>query len=292
MKIRDRQGNIYKDGDDMEIWLSEMYSSAASRAVMKLVSSRPVSVIGARVLNSKPSALYIDRYAERHSIDLFDYEDKNYTSFNDFFTRKIKSGRRIIDGGEDTLVCPSDGKVSAYEIADSDMFVIKNSVYSVQSLLRDGKLAKKYRGGTAVIIRLTPDDYHRYIYPCTGLKSHNRKIAGALHSVRPTVNKYLPVYKENSREYCLLRSESFGDVVQMEVGATMVGKITNRTPEKARVTKGEEKGMFEFGGSTIILLLEADKVNVCADLIEATKKGFETKLRMGEIIGKSACRGR
>ena len=181
---------------------------------------------------------------------------------------------------------PSDGKVTAYEIDKVNGFVIKNSVYSVSSLLRDKKLAKRYEDGYAVIIRLTPDDYHRYCYAATGVKSHDRTIKGVLSTVNPVVNEYVPVYKENSRNYCLIRTENFGDIIQMEVGALLVGRITNAHPYGRRtVLRGEEKGYFEFGGSTIVLLLEKDKVELCSDLLENTREGFETKLLQGMQIG-------
>lgn len=287
MKIKDRNGNIYNEEKEMEIFLDSIYSSALGRGCMKVLSMPFISKAGGILLNSKLSAGYAYAYAEKHGIDLFDYEDREYTSFNDFFTRRIKPGRRCIDRDENVLICPSDGKVSAYEIAQSDMFVIKNSVYTVGSLLRDSKLAKRYEGGTAIIIRLTPDDYHRYVYCADGIKSHDRHIKGSLHTVRPTVNKYLPVFKENSRSYCMLRTEKFGDIIQMEIGAMMVGKITNVNTACAAVRKGEEKGYFEFGGSTIALLLEKDKVRVCEDLLDATKHGYETKLLMGSRLGNA-----
>ena len=111
---------------------------------------------------------------------------------------------------------------------------------------------------------------------------------GVLSTVNPVVNEYVPVYKENSRNYCLIRTEEFGDIIQMEVGALLVGRITNAHPYGRRtVLRGEEKGYFEFGGSTIVLLLEKDKVEVCKDLIENTREGFETMLKQGEIIGRS-----
>ena len=116
------------------------------------------------------------------------------------------------------------------------------------------------------------------------MKSHDRRIKGRLNTVRPVVNKFLPVLKENTREYCLLRTPQFGDIVQMEVGAMMVGKITNRSPEAAKVVRGEEKGYFEFGGSTIVLLLEKGKAQACSDLLENTRRGWETKLKMGDVI--------
>lgn len=211
-----------------------------------------------------------------------------YRSFNDFFTRKIKPGRRFITKDRDLLVSPCDGKVTAYKITQSDTFIIKNAVYNTASLLRDSKLAKRYEGGYAVIIRLSVDDYHRYCYCADGVKSHNRKINGILHTVNPVVNNYLPVFKENSREYCMIRTEQFGNIIQMEVGALMVGRITNlHTEGGAKVTKGEEKGYFEFGGSTILLLLEKDKVKLCDDLLKNTREGFETKLLQGSVLGES-----
>lgn len=287
MKICDRNGNVFTSEDSTESLLISIYNSTIARACINILSAPFIRKAGGIILNSKFTAAAVPFYAEKKGIDMFDYEDREYTSFNDFFTRKIKPGRRIIDHGADALVCPSDGKVSAYTIAEGDMFVIKNSVYTVYSLLRDRKLARRFSGGTALIIRLTPDDYHHYIYPASGVKSHDRRIKGRLNTVRPVVNKFLPVLKENTREYCLLRTPQFGDIVQMEVGAMMVGKITNRSPEAAKVVRGEEKGYFEFGGSTIVLLLEKGKAQACSDLLENTRRGWETKLKMGDIIARA-----
>ncbi len=283
MRIIDRQGREYDSTDKLQDKLGRLYGSAAGRAVMKAVTSPAVSRLGGYLLETKASASAVDIYAEKNGIDLFDYEPNSYGSFNDFFTRKIKKGRRLIDPDPNVLVCPSDGKVTAYEIARSDMFVVKNSVYSVGSLLRDKKLTERFAGGTAVIIRLTPDDYHRYIYPCSGMKSRQRRIEGVLHAVRPVINECVPVYKENTREYCIIRSEVFGDVAMIEVGATMVGKITNYEQGASPVSKGREKGRFEFGGSTIILLL-GEKAAVCEDILAATKDGCELKLKLGEAV--------
>ena len=287
IKLIDRKGNITEVNDSSQALMARIYSSAVLRGVMKAATMPWVSRVGGWLLGTKLSAGFAERYADKNGIDLFDYEPKVYTSFNDFFTRKIKKGRRLIDRSENTLVCPSDGKVTAYEIAKSDMFVIKNSVYTVSSLLRDSKLADKFAGGYAVIVRLTPDDYHRYIYPCDGVKSHDRVIKGGLNTVRPIMNEFTPVFVENSREYCMIRSPRFGDIIQMEVGALMVGKISNHQTGRAAVLKGEEKGMFEFGGSTIVLLIERDKAAVCADILQATKDGYEMKLRQGDVIAET-----
>lgn len=288
MKYRDRQGREYEQTTSQDSFLAAAYSSAMGRALMKFLGCPIFSKCARVILDSKFSVPFIFGFAENNGIDMFDYEERMYRSFNDFFTRKIKPGRRFITKDKNLLVSPSDGKVTAYKITQSDTFIIKNAVYNTASLLRDSKLAKRYEGGYAVIIRLSVDDYHRYCYCADGVKSHNRKINGILHTVNPVVNNYLPVFKENSREYCMIRTEQFGDIIQMEVGALMVGMITNlHTEGGVKVTKGEEKGYFEFGGSTILLLLEKDKVKLCDDLLKNTREGFETKLLQGSVLGES-----
>ena len=107
---------------------------------------------------------------------------------------------------------------------------------------------------------------------------------GVYHTVNPVANDMIPVYRENHREYTMIRSRNFGDVIQMEVGALMVGRITNHHGA-AKVTRGQEKGYFEFGGSTIVLLFEKDRVVIDDDIIKNTKNGFETRVLMGDKIG-------
>lgn len=287
MKYRDRQGNEYENTTGQDKFLADVYSSACGRMLMKFLGNPVFSKAARILLNSRISVKAIGAFADKNNIELSEYEDREFESFNDFFTRKIKYGKRFFSKDENLLCSPCDGKVSAYEITNSSVFVVKNSVYTIKSLLRDSKLADRYNGGTALIIRLSVDDYHRYSYPCSGIKSRNRKIKGILHTVNPVVSKYLPVYLENSREYCMIRSPEFGDVIQMEVGALLVGKITNDVISKCRVKKGEEKGFFEFGGSTVILLVEKDKVRICNDFFENTRQGFETIVKQGDVLGES-----
>ncbi|WP_124099748.1 phosphatidylserine decarboxylase [Ruminococcus sp. Marseille-P6503] len=286
MKYRDRMGNEYEKTTKQDEFLAQAYSSAAGRGLMKFLSLPLFSKCAGVILSSRLSAGAALTFAEKNNIDMSEYEERMYSSFNDFFTRKLKPGKRWITTDDSVLISPCDGKVSAYEITVSEMFVVKNSVYTVDSLLRDSKLAKRYSGGTALIIRLSVDDCHRYCYCADGVKSRNRRIEGMLYTVNPVINRHVAVYKENSREYCMIRTKRFGDIIQMEVGATMVGRIANAHSEAGRsVSRGEEKGFFEFGGSTIILLVQKNKVNVCKDLLTNTRQGFETKVRLGEMLG-------
>lgn len=164
--------------------------------------------------------------------------------------------------------------------------MIKQGQYTVQSLLRDEKLAKQFEGGILWQLRLSVDDYHRYIYPVSGRRSHERTINGVFHTVQPIALEHCPVYKENTRKYCIIKTKEFGTILMMEVGAMMVGRITNHEAVPGYVTRGEEKGYFEFGGSTIILLTQKGAVLPRKNILHRSARGEETRIRQGEKIGK------
>ena len=151
--------------------------------------------------------------------------------------------------------------------------------------MRNKKLADRYLGGTLCIFRLTVEDYHHFAYIDEGIKTKNYKIPGVFHTVNPLANEKYPVYSENTREFSILKSKNFGNVLMMEVGALFVGRIVNHH-EKMAVQRGMEKGYFEFGGSTVILVFEKGKVELAEDIVKNNHDGFETAVKMGEVIGK------
>ena len=214
-----------------------------------------------------------------------DYDQGNGPNDNVAVNRMVRAGvdQHMIDK---TL---SPGKYTSTDTATGVTALrraIKDTLYTLERLLKNKKLAERYLGGYAVILRLTVDDYHHYCYVADGEKSPDVKIPGVFHTVNPAANDVCQIYHENTREYCLLKTEQFGTIAMMEVGAMMVGKITNLKPGACEVKKGEEKGYFEFGGSTIVLLLQHGKVRLDSDLIENSENGYETIVRMGERIGK------
>lgn len=261
-----------------------LYRNKLGRLLLKVISLPTISKIAGWFMDRKISALAIKKFIKKNNIDVSIYEDKKYTSYNDFFTRKIKKDCRKIDMNPKSLISPCDSKLSAYEINEESIFKIKDSYYKVKDLLKDEKLAKKYQGGYCLIFRLCVDDYHRYCYIDNGKKNKNKFINGVLYTVRPIVLENYNIYKENSREYTTLKTENFGDVIHVEVGATIVGRIKNHH-EEYQFQKGEEKGMFEFGGSTIVLLIEKNKVEIDKEIVDNTNKGYETVVKYGEKIG-------
>ena len=128
------------------------------------------------------------------------------------------------------------------------------------------------------------DDYHRYCYVADGEKGENVFLPGVLHTVNPIACDHYPIYKENAREYSVLQTEDWGPILMMEVGALMVGKIVNHHGA-ARVLRGQEKGYFQFGGSTVVLLVGKDRLALDEKIISNSQQGLETRVLYGETIG-------
>lgn len=283
MDYIDLQGKKVINITKQDRLLSFLYTNAIGRMLLKPLIQPQVSKLAGRYLSSSHSCRLIPGFIRKNGINMDIYEEKEYTSFNDFFTRKIRRNCRPIPEDPDVLISPCDCRASVYKIQENTIFSVKNTEYTLRSLLRSPRLAKRFRGGYAYILRLTVDDYHRYIYAATGKQSANYHIDGTFHTVNPVANDYLPIYKENTREYTLIHSKEFGDVLQMEVGALLVGKISNHT-ERGNVIRGDEKGYFEYGGSTIILLTEKDAVTPRSDLLKNTASGYETKILQGHPL--------
>lgn len=263
-----------------------LYRTLIGRFFLKIITARWISRLVGKFLDSRISKPLITRFVKKNNIDLSDFYSDNFSCFNDCFTRKIREGKRVIDQSQLSLVSPCDSLLSAYNIDESLVLKIKGSEYNISDLLNDSMLAENFNGGLALVFRLCVTHYHRYIYFDSGKKSDNVFIGGKLHTVRPIALKTFPVFVRNCREYTIMQTEHFGTAAQIEVGALLVGKIKNHHKEYSFV-RGEEKGMFLYGGSTIVLLLQKNKVKIRDDILKATENGEETGVLLGECIGKS-----
>lgn len=279
-----RDGQIIQKNDSQQVLLNMLYKTAFGRMSLKPLTASFVSDIAGKFCDSAASQFMIMPFIEKAKIDLTEYEPASYRSFNEFFTRKIKPESRPVDMNPEHFISPCDSKLSIYRIDEQSVFSIKNSFYSVRSLLKCPRLAEKYSGGWCMIFRLEVDDYHRYIYIDNGKKSSNKHIKGIYHTVNPIALEEVNIYKENTRECTLLATENFGDVVQVEVGALMVGRIVNYHG-KTSIKRGQEKGKFEYGGSTVVLLVQKGMVEPDADILANSRDGIETIVKMGEKIG-------
>lgn len=222
-------------------------------------------------------------------VEEFQKSPAEFRSFDDFFTRKLKPETRPIHAREKTLIIPADGRYLFYQdISQCDGFVVKGKKFSLPSLIQDPSKAAQFKEGSMVIARLCPADYHRFHFPYDCTPSTPRPIPGPLFSVNPcALKKNINIFSENKRAVTVLSSKEIGNFLFIEIGATCVGSIHQTfTPEKP-VKKGEEKGYFSFGGSSLILLFEKDCIHFDEDLIEASKQHIEILCHMGQSMARA-----
>ena len=265
--------------------LKFLYNTFIGRLILKVLITKPISNLAGLFMNSSMSKFMIKRFIDKNDINMFEYDDRKYKSYNDFFTRKVISYKRPINASKDVLISPCDSKLIAYKITDDLTIGIKNGYYSINSLV-DREILEDYKGGHALVFRLSTDNYHRYCYIDSGSKGKNNKIKGVLHTVQPiSLNKY-NFYNTNSREWTILNTNNFGKVIQVEIGALCIGRIKNEH-ETYIYKKGEEKGYFEFGGSTIVLLFKKNTIKLDDDIYKNSQENIETIVKYGERIGKA-----
>ncbi len=267
-----------KDGGTLRF----LYHNAFGRFLLRPLISRPVSKLAGAYLSSRLSKGLIKKFVRNNNIDLNEFYSDDFRCFNDCFCRKIKEGKRPLENG---LIAPCDGLLSVYNIEDGLVLPIKQSQYSITNLLDDQELAKEFDGGTVLVFRLCVNHYHRYSYFDDGVKGDNKFIKGRLHTVRPIALGQYPVFVQNCREMTVMDTAHFGKAVQIEVGAMLVGKIAN-LHGSGPIKRGEEKGMFLYGGSTVVLLLQKGAATLPQELYDATNNGLETPVRMGQQIGE------
>ncbi len=265
--------------------LTFLYKTIPGRFFLKLLTTRAISKVCGAFLDSRFSTFLIKGFVKKNSINIDDYETDNIKSFNQFFRRKIRDGLRPFDSKAEHLCSPCDGLLSVWKISDGLVLPVKQSKYTLAGLLKNEELAAEFDGGLCLVFRLCVNHYHRYAYADNGKKGPNIFIPGILHTVRPIALEAGPVFTENCREYTIIESPVFDKIIQMEVGAMLVGRIVNLEGQGLAV-RGKEKGYFEYGGSTIILLLKKESVQINSTFINNSLAGIESPVKMGEVIGE------
>lgn len=260
--------------------LELLYNSLGGRVFLQTIAARPwFSDLLANYHKSTWSHKDIVPFIQKHDIKVCpNCANKHYKTFNDFFIRKKKVN---VDLTKNVLISPADSKMRFFQISDDLRIKIKGTTYSIADILGSEVDAQAFKNGTCIVFRLSVDDYHRYHYIDNGHLLGTYKINGELHTVRPIAEQY-GVYARNTRVINMFETENFGKVAQIEVGALLVGKIVNHSNPFFK--KGEEKGYFEYGGSTIVMLFNKE-IKFDDDIIQMNNLGVETKVCAGERIG-------
>jgi len=281
-------GETINENPPGEGFLKFLYHNPFGQLSLELLVKRKLlSSLYGRLMDGPGSAKRIQPFVDSYGINMDEATKKvaDYTSFNDFFYRKLKPEARLIGEG---FVSPADGKLLAFEtIKDVDEYYVKGSKFTLKEYLQDDALAAKYEGGSMLLVRLAPNDYHRFHFPYAGTPAESVAINGAYYSVSPYAVQpnFAKVFCENKRAYTILATEDKGDVLVSPVGATMVGGILHTYEPNVAIEKGGEMGYFAFGGSSLLLLMEPGAVKLDADLLENTRAMKETAVVMGEQIG-------
>ncbi|MBN1907675.1 MAG: phosphatidylserine decarboxylase [Deltaproteobacteria bacterium] len=284
-----KTGNIRQEIVPGERWLKWLYCNPFGKLALEgLVKRKFLSQWYGRKMDKPASKNKIPGFIKELNIDMGEVlrPANDFSTLNDFFIRRLKPESRPIERDVNAIVSPADGKTLGFTEIDSlDTFFVKGHQFSIEKLLQDQSLSKRYAGGTLLIFRLAPADYHRFHFPANGRISKSTRINGAYYSVSPyAVKKRMKIYWENTREYSILTTLNAGDILLCEIGATMVGSIVQNYLPDTEVIKGDEKGWFSFGGSTVIVLFEKNRVKIDTDIIENTRKGYETSIRVGEKL--------
>jgi phosphatidylserine decarboxylase len=256
-------------------------------------SKRWLSRIFGAIEDSSMSRSKIETFIRRYGIRMEDFEETSYSCFNDFFIRKFKPGVRTFSASEKDFCAGAEARYLVFpDLKPRQKFKVKGLEIDLEELLQDPGLARSFEGGCLILARLCPVDYHRFHFPFSGLLTRFHRIAGGLHSVNPVAIEAAPrVFLENERQVAVMEHPKFGSTAMIEVGALGVGKIVQSaysptTPLPLKFEKGLEKGYFLFGGSTVIWLLQKDKIKLSRDLLEHSAKGVETWVPLGQPLGE------
>lgn len=284
---------VYGEG-----WLRFAYENPAGRFFVWALAKRAFfsRFYGAK-MNNPVSALRILPFIAKYEIDSDEFAKSpfDYKTFNEFFFRALKPTARPIAAGERVAVFPADGRHLAFpDVTTAPGFYVKGATFTLAELLGEGnlpendrKLAHTFAGGSMLISRLCPVDYHRFHFPVSGTPGESRRIDGWLYSVSPVaLRRNLRYLLQNKREVTLINSPEFGAVAMIEIGATNVGSIRQVFAPGRTVAKGDEKGMFAFGGSCVVTIFQRGRITFDPDIVSQSANYLETYAKMGDRLGE------
>lgn len=237
-----------------------------SRALGRLASARaPRPMVDAAVAT----------FVRVYDVDLSEVEipRDGFRTFDEFFTRRLREGARMVDPDSRALVSPADGRLEDLgEITADGRLAIKGQPYTAAELLGDAETAAAYEGGRYFVVYLSPRDYHRVHAPVSGEIQTVRYIPGTLFPVN-RVGSHIPqLFVRNERLAILQESVVHGSVTTIMVGAIGVGRIglsfddleTNRgnapglrsyADAPIARSRGDELGVFHMGSTAIVMSL-------------------------------------
>lgn len=269
--------------------IDTLYRGPLGRMTVILLQRTGMFHLVSCFLKTGASKKLIHGYIAKHRIDMRDFKGQNYQSFAEFFARKRETASYVIT--PEVLISPCDGLLSIYQITEGMTIAIKGSHYCLADLVPDKAAAAQFADGLCLVFRLRASDYHHFCAFDDIVVENVNYIPGRLHSVQPIACEKVPVFRQNRRWWSRLDTAHFGNAIQIEIGAMLVGEV-HFVKGTGWHSRGEEMGNFELAGSTILLLLTSGirkRLNLEAGFRDAVNGATEKPVSMGEGIGVLQC---
>ncbi len=263
-------------------WLHE--SRLGIEVADRLISKRWFSRLYGWPRNLPSSANMISDFSDKYQLDLSEFTNSEWKTFNDFFIRKFKTGARKFSEDPLDYCSPCEGRLLVAE--GNGPFPVKGVELNLTELVQSSSLVKEFEDCHILVYRLSPFDYHRFHFSDDGKILESYEIPGRLTSVHPMSLKVFPrTFLENQRKVSLQETQRFGRILSVEVGALCVGRIHSLSAP-SEFKKGEENGYFLFGGSTLIQVIKKSALIIDRDISEKSQAGLECFVRLGERLGQ------
>jgi phosphatidylserine decarboxylase len=272
-----------------------LYTSVAGQKIGTLFTNKYFSKTYGAFQDLPSSSRKVRPFIEKFNINIADYEPgtrpaldprDSYRTFNEFFIRRFKLGKRSFVTDPHCMPAFAEARYVGFDaINDEKFYPVKGNYLKAKDLIGNDQVSKIFEGGPLLIARLCPVDYHRYHYPDSGKVLDHFRVPGAYDSVNPFALRYKnQIFIKNERYVSILQTENFGRLAYIEVGAICVGKIVQSHRWNKPFMRGEEKGYFLFGGSTVVLLGEKGAWKPSSDISSNTANGIETYLHLGAEV--------
>jgi phosphatidylserine decarboxylase len=286
LPIWDRQA-----GKPITEWMDDSkstYESKPRRSINQWLESEPLyDWLLAAYQHTHRSARKIDPFIRKHKINMAEFEPVIYRSYAEFFVRRFRPDARKFSSAPGEMGAFAEARYFAWNRLTADQqFPVKGYSLSAEHILGNAEQARPFVGGPVILARLSPMDYHHLHYPDDGRTVKDDSLGRRLWTVNWHALLHQPdILFRNERQINILETCNFGRLAFVEVGALSVGRIIQVHPLDTDFRRGEEKSVFHFGGSAVVVFGEAGAWQPAADLIAHTKDGLETLVRLGDTIG-------
>jgi phosphatidylserine decarboxylase len=267
------------------------YETKPQRSLTAWLESQPLyDRIVAAVQHSRRSARKIDPFVKKHNIDMGEFEPMIYRSYAEFFTRRFRPGVRSFPSPPDEMGAFAEARYFGWEaLAPDQEFPIKGHSLKPDRILGSAERAERYLGGPVILARLSPVDYHHVHYFDDGRTLSDHRLGESLWTLNWKALRAKPdILFRNERSIHFLGTQNFGNLAFVEVGAMTVGRILQIHPLDQPFRRGEEKSLFTFGGSAVVVFGERGRWRPCDDVLKNTQKGVETLVRLGDTIAAAS----